>query len=36
MLIAITLVQLAVGEARLRRRGEPRVAAAQPVGEPAL
>jgi iron(III) transport system permease protein len=36
MLIAIVLVQLAVGEARLRRRSETRVAAAQPVGEPAL
>jgi iron(III) transport system permease protein len=36
MLIAITLVQLAVGEARLRRRSEVGVAAAQPVGGPAL
>jgi len=36
MLVAITLVQLAVGEARLRRRAETRAAAARPVGEPAL
>jgi iron(III) transport system permease protein len=35
MLVAITLVQLAVGEARLRRGGGVPVAAAQPVGEPA-
>jgi iron(III) transport system permease protein len=34
MLIAITLVQLAIGETRLRRRTEVGVAAAQPVGEP--
>ena len=34
--VAITLVQLLVGEARLRRRSEVRTAAAQPVGEPAL
>jgi iron(III) transport system permease protein len=36
MLVAISLVQLAVGQTRLRRRGEARVAAAPPVGEPAL
>jgi iron(III) transport system permease protein len=36
MLIAISLVQLAVGEARLRRRSEVGVAGAQPVGGPAL
>jgi iron(III) transport system permease protein len=35
MLVAITLVQLAVGEARLRRGGGVPVAAAQPVGEAA-
>ncbi len=35
MLVAITLVQLAIGEVRLRRRSEIKVAAAQPVGEPA-
>jgi hypothetical protein len=34
MLLAISLVQLAIGETRLRRR-EIRVAAAPPVGEPA-
>jgi iron(III) transport system permease protein len=34
MLIAISLVQLAIGETRLRRR-ELEVAAAQPIGEPA-
>jgi iron(III) transport system permease protein len=36
MLLAIVLVQLAVGETRLRRRSAVQVAAAQPVGEPAL
>jgi iron(III) transport system permease protein len=35
MLIAISLVQLAIGETRLRRRSEIQVAAAQPLGEPA-
>jgi len=35
MLAAITLVQLAIGETRVRRRGGTAVAAAQPVGEPA-
>jgi iron(III) transport system permease protein len=36
MLVAITLVQLVVGKVRLGRRSEVRVAAAPPVGEPAL
>jgi hypothetical protein len=36
MLVAITLVQLAVGQVRLRRRSEMQVAAVPPVGEPAL
>ncbi len=36
MVLAIVLVQLVVGEIRLRRRSEVPVAAAQPVGEPAL
>jgi iron(III) transport system permease protein len=35
MLLAISLVQLAIGETRLRRRREVQVAAAQPIGEPA-
>ena len=35
MLLAISLVQLAIGETRLRRRAEIRVAAAPPVAEPA-
>jgi iron(III) transport system permease protein len=35
MLIAITLVQIVVGKARLGRRSQIRVAAAQPIGEPA-
>ena len=35
MLLAISLVQLMIGETRLRPRRELQVAAAQPVGEPA-
>ena len=35
MLLAITLVQLAIGKVRLGRRREMQVAAAQPVGVPA-
>jgi iron(III) transport system permease protein len=35
MLLAITLVQLSIGEVRLRRRRDVKVAAAPPVAEPA-
>jgi iron(III) transport system permease protein len=35
MLLAITLVQLAIGKVRLGRRRQMQVAAAQPVGVPA-
>jgi iron(III) transport system permease protein len=35
MLLAISLVQVAIGQTRLRRRPEIRVAAAPPVAEPA-
>jgi hypothetical protein len=34
MLVAITLVQLTVGQTRLRRRSDAQVVTAPPVGEP--